>query len=249
MKLRSIGTAATLSLVATGLSAALAVPAFADGPSVSANPSTGLKDGQTTTVSVTGFTDSETSGTALAAECSSKALQYQSDPQTALGYCDTGNAQTIPIGSDGSGSGPFTVAAGSSYSDSMSGKCDATHGCEIAVADGLDFQQFAFTKITFAKVAKPVATKTSVSAKSGKAGSKIKVNATTKASKKNGTLSGKVTFTDNGKKVAKVNETKSGKVNTKIKLVKGKNKIVATYSGNKDYKKSSGSKTVTGKKK
>lgn len=218
------------------------------GPYVSATPSTNLKNKQAVTLTVAGFTDSASSSV-LAVECSKAALKYASQITKAIAYCDTNSPASVTLDKSGAGTAKFTIVAGAGYSDTGKDKCDGANPCYIAVGS-LASSQFGYTPISFASsVVTPVATTTKVTGpKKGKAGKKVKISAKTTAKAKNGTLSGKVVFTDNGKKVASVKETSSGTVHAKVKLRKGKNKIVATYSGNSSYVKSSGKLTITAKK-
>jgi hypothetical protein len=222
---------------------------FTSNPAVTINPSTGVTDKESITVDVSNFTASvsQNSNQTLVTECSKGALAYQSDPSKAIGFCDTSALGDVPVDKNGNGSGPFTVPAGKDYSDSSGGKCDANNTCYIAVASDIGFTQLAFTPVTFASsVITPNTTTTTVGVK-GKlvAGKTVTATAITTPG---GSLSGKVKFTDNGKKVGTVSETASGKVTEKVKLVKGKNTITATYSGNSTNTSSAGSKTVTAKR-
>jgi hypothetical protein len=91
-------------------------------------------------------------------------------------------------------------------------------------------------------------TTTTVSAaKSGRTGHKISVTARTTHPAHTATPTGTVTFTDNGRKVATVKEPATGRATAKIKLVKGRNVIKASYGGNTYFKGSSGAATTTGK--
>jgi hypothetical protein len=219
------------------------------GPYVSAAPSTNVKNKEKIALTVAGFTDSEKSGGAITVECSPAAAKFITNITKAEKYCDVKSLGGAVVGKDGSGFGTFVVAGGAGYVDSAHDKCDGTHPCFVVVADSLAAKQFAFTTITFAKsVITPVGTSTKVTGpKKGKTGKTVAISATTKPKSKFGALTGKVVFTDNGKKVATVTEKASGKVSTKIKLKAGKNKIAATYKGSSHYASSKGSLTVTGK--
>jgi hypothetical protein len=261
MRISKTAAAAALSLAVTGLGFTAAAPASADSsPTVTVNPNSNLKDMQSVTVTVANFTAASSSnngsGSATDIECSQAALAAlksgDSLLQVAGQYCDTNSISTVPVDNNGNGSAPFTVYS-SSYSDQNGDKCDSNDPCLIAAADNpFSPTQFNYAQIMFAASSGggggSVPTQTTVTApKSGKAGSKVKVTATTQPTQP-GTFSGKVTFKDNGKTVGTVKEKSTGKVTDKVKLAKGTNKITATYSGNSSFAGSSGNTTVKGTK-
>jgi len=249
MRIRSL-TATAVALVTFGSGAAIFASPAAAGEqtgTVTVTPHSDLKDQQKVTVAITGFTSAE-GKSALGVECSHQALNYINNLGAAIDYCDTDHISNIPIDSTGSGSAKVTIYAGASYKDKKHDKCDGKNSCFYAVASSILEEQYNYTTISFAKsVLTPVKSTTVVTGPShGTAGHKVKVVAKTKGKSKNGPLSGKVVFTDNGKKVAAVKESLTGKVHAKITLVKGKNKIVATFKGNKGYLASKGSVKIKG---
>lgn len=248
MRIRSLAATA-VTLVTLGSSAAIfATPAAAgeQAGTVTVTPHSDLKDQQKVTVAVTGFTSAEGKN-AVGVECSHQAINYINNLGAAISYCDTDHISNIPIDGTGSGSAKVTIYAGASYSDKNHDKCDGANSCFYAVASSILEEQYNYTTISFAKsVVTPVKTHTAVTGPShGTAGHKVKVVAKT-THKPNGPFSGKVVFTDNGKKVAAVKETSTGKVKVKVTLVKGKNKIVASYKGSKRYLASKGSLKIKG---
>jgi hypothetical protein len=258
MKSKGLTAAGVFAVVTlSGGAVAVAAPVSATTTqTVSVSPHSGLTDGQTVTVTLANFTDASSahagSGSATDIECSAAAIAAIQNggslPQVATQYCDTGTANQVPVDSSGDGSAPFTVAS-SSYTDSSGDKCDANNPCYIAAEDNpVSPLQVAYAEIQFASGSSgPTPTKTRVSVKGAAvAGNQVKATATTTPG---GSLAGTVTFTDNGKKAGRVKENSAGKVSDKIKLVRGKNKIVATYSGDSAFGKSSGRRTVTAKPK
>lgn len=222
---------------------------------LTASALTGLTNGQQLTVKANGYeADAGTATGQYIVECSAGVLN---NITSALSYCDTG---TVVIGSanpDGTvtPSQKLTVHAGSAFG--AKGLCDGTHPCVLVVTDNISptsvaqaFAASGFVPITFNHtIVTQVATSTKLkpAAKSGRRGTKMAVTATTKPTKGEGAFGGKLVVTDNGKKVGTFTEPKSGTVKFKVKLLKGKNKIVAKYSGNKFFKKSAGSTSVLGK--
>jgi len=249
MRIRSL--AATMAtLVTLGSAGAIFATSAAAGEqtgTVTVTPHSGLLDQQKVTVAVTGFTAAEGKN-ALGVECSHQALNYINNLGAAISYCDTDHISNIPIDNTGSGSAKVTIYAGGSYVDKKHDKCDGANPCFYAVASSILEEQYNYTTISFAKsVVTPVKTSTVVTGPShGTAGHKVKVVAKTTPKSKNGPLSGKVVFTDNGKRVGAVTETLSGRVHLRVKLVKGRNKIVATYKGSKRYLTSKGVLRVKG---
>lgn len=241
MKARTTLTAAVMA-VATGAAVmTMAAPAgAATAPSVSASPHTNLVNGQMVTVTAKGFTHAPKTG-ATAAECSKAALKSKS-----ISDCDISSATNVPVDSKGDGTAKFKILTGSNYSDANGGKCGGNNACIIVVIDAIPTTQEAAAGISF-KGAKLVTKTTVLSKKTVTKGKKLTITAkTTHGSAK---LTGTVTFTANGKKLAKVKETKSGRVSIHHRFKKaGKYKIKATYSGSKAYKGSSGTRKITVKK-
>jgi hypothetical protein len=223
------------ALMATAPVAASAAVA----PTVSVKPHTNLTNGQMVTVTAKNFTAAVPNKSATAAECSHAALKSKS-----ISDCDIQTATPVPVDNSGNGSAKFTIVSGSSYSDGNGGKCGGSHSCIITVVDNpLAPTEEAAGKISF-KGAK-AATHTKVTSKdSVDKGKKLtlKIRTTHKGA---GKLSGKVTITANGHKIAKVKEKKSGKLRVKVSFKKtGKEKIVAKYGGNKKFKGSRGKETI-----
>lgn len=245
MEIRRMSAIAAISIAVAGVGLGTIVPAAAAGtPTVTANPNANLTNGQTVTATVTNF---EASTQIYLVQCTKTVETSKSSAD-----CDTGTLQTPTTDASGSATASFTVASGSSYTDGDGGKCDSSDPCDIVAVDNpFAPTDEAFAGITFAAVTAPVTTTTKVTApKSGKVGKKVSVTATTApTSGGSAAFGGTVTFTDNKKAVGTVQETSTGVVKESVKLAKGKNTIVATYSGNSAYAKSSGSATVTAKKK
>jgi Bacterial Ig-like domain (group 3) len=270
LKIHKIAASAALTLAAAGsIVFAGATPAGAfqiTGP-VTVTPSTNLTDGQTVTVKVQNF-GTDTGGTACGVnntntdctlyvvECTQAVVSTKD-----VGYCDSNDPSVTPgepdhvtkitTASNGTATGTFTVRSGSDFLPGHKGAtCDYRTPCVIVVTDAAsaaDANYAGFAQVSFKDTR--AKTKTTVKAKkTAKAGTKLSVAAaTTRAA---AALTGKVQFTDNGKKCgAAVKEKSTGRVAGKCKVVKGKNTIVATYSGDANYKTSKGTAKVTGKKK
>jgi len=231
------------------------------GPTVLASQSTGLTNGQSINAGVYGFTQSATanggSGKVYVGECDAAALNYVNNPSSALNYCDFGSLKQYPVDANGDASPQnpaYQILAGKSYSDNAGGKCDAKHSCLLVAAtvnSQLQVQQFNYVPISFANsVVTTTATATSLkpSHKSGVKGHKVRVIARTKPTRGGeGAFGGRLVVTDNGKRVGSFREHANGVVRFTVKLAKGKNRITATYTGNRYFQRSSGHATVTGK--
>jgi hypothetical protein len=243
----AVATAGSLFTGVAGASAAArpaAHPNVAVDGTVTVNHTTGLVDGQSVTVTASGFPVTAT--TLYTTECSTQALATQN-----AAYCDTdpSHASTITA-TGGGGTGTYKIRTGSDFSPGIkTAKCDNLHlTCYLIVADGATSattNHVGFATIHFKDTRATTTTKLK-GAKSAKAKKKVTITATTKHGKTAPT--GTVTFKDGSKVVAKVKETKTGVVKAKIKVAKGTNKIKAVYSGDINYKPSTGKFTVKGKK-
>jgi len=229
-------------------SAHAARPSIIPTGTVSINPSKGLIDGQTITIHASGFNPA--AGTMLyAVECDPHAVAQQDES-----WCDVkvADAATPVAATAGAGTLTFKILTGSAFKPTHKGAaCDFaanSHQCIIVVTDAkvpTASTIGGFANATFKDTR--VASKTTLKGKkTAKANSKVTFTATTKG--KGAKPTGKVLFKDNGKKVGSVKEKASGKVTEKIKIKAGKNKITATYSGDANFKTSTGKATVTGKK-
>jgi hypothetical protein len=227
--------------VATGTAVMATAPLAANAaaaPSVTVSPHKHLTNNQMVTVTAKGFT-SAPGDSATAAECSHAALKSMS-----INDCDISTATAVPVNAKGNGSAKFKIIAGSGYTDNNGGKCGGSHNCIVTVVDNpLAPTQEAAGTISFTSAKK--ATHTKVTSKdSVDKGKKLtlKIKTTHKGA---GKLSGKVTVTANGTKIAKAKETKSGKVHVKVKFAKtGTYKIKAHYHGNKRFKASTGKEKI-----
>lgn len=219
----------------------------------------GLKNKQNVSLDMFAYTDAGPSGNGdklYVAECDKTALSHVSNPSAALGYCDLSTAHSYtPDASGDATNQSYPITAGNAYADNNGGKCDFKNSCVLVAAalniSTYQIDQFNVLPISFASsvvtkktthtALKPATTK-------AKAGRKVAVTATTKpTSGGEGAFGGKLVVTDNGKKIASFTEPRSGTVKFKVKLHKGKNKVVAKYSGNKYFTASSGKTTLTGK--
>lgn len=234
--LLAVATAA--SLVMSG-GTALALPHLA---SASANPDSNLVDQQTVTVSVSSFPTSDT--TVYAAECSANVIKTQDEAQS----CDV---KTITSGtvSNGAGSFPFVVRAGSGYVDGAGDKCDYTTSCYIVISDNENqptssSSTAALASLTFKDTRSASKTAVKAAHKKAKKGKKDTFTATTTAAA--AAAGGKVTFTYGSQKKT-VNEKTTGKVKATFKIKKS-GTVTASFSGNSKYKPSSGKTKVKIKK-
>jgi hypothetical protein len=220
---------------------------------VTAKPAKNLVNAEVIKLTVKNVTEDATPKGLYAAECDPHIINKQDSS-----WCDLTPADVNenPAATSGSETIMFTVHTGAAFKAAHKGAaCDFAHNassCFIVVSNGPADEPGGPTSAGFTTVKfkdSRLATTTKLKAKkTAKAGSKLTVVATTKH-KGTAKLSGTVLITDNKKKCAKVKEKASGKVHAKCKIKRGKNHIVAKYSGNKvAYKPSTGKKTVVGKK-
>jgi hypothetical protein len=242
VRARTTLTAAVLA-VATGTAVMATAPLSASGaaaPSVTVSPHKHLTNGKMVKVTAKHFTAAVTGKSALAAECSHAALKSKS-----INDCDVATATQVPVNNSGNGSAQFKIVTGANYTDNNGGKCGGKHSCIITVVDNaLSPTQEAAGAISFTAAKKATHTKLTSKKDSVDKGKKITltIKTTHKGSAK---LSGKVTIKANGTKIAKVKETKSGKLHVKVKFAStGKEKLTAHYGGNKKFKGSTGKETI-----
>jgi hypothetical protein len=236
---------------------ATATPAGALGfATATVTPSTNLVQGQSVAVAASGFPAADAGQTMYVFECAQQALT-KLDPN----YCDTmpadtNNTQmfsTTLTGGKATGAAAFTILTGTNFHPTNpAAACgfnpDSTalsNVCYVSVADTAT--QTASTTVGFQKITfkdPRAATKTTVSAPAtAKAGKTITLKITT--TKGAAALSGSVTVTDKGSKVATVKESSTGVVTVNEKHAKaGKHKFVASYSGDSNYRPSGGKATT-----
>jgi hypothetical protein len=246
VKARTTLTAALLAVATGGAALAMAAPAGAAAPKqtlkVTATPHSKLVNGKSVAIKATGFAAADNSSpTVVVAECSVAVVKSGSTND-----CDLSTAKPITVANK-VGTGTLTVLTGKNYKDNDGGKCNAANSC-VAVVENLgNTKEVGGAVVTFK--APLAATKTKLtSKKTVTKGKKLTFTVKT-APKGTANFSGKVAFTANGKKIGSVKETKSGKVTFKHAFKKaGKYTIKATYSGNKAYKGSHGTRKITVKK-
>jgi hypothetical protein len=259
LRINKIAAGSLLAVVSSGsILLASATPASAvNFATATASPNSNLVQGQTITVTTSGFPASDVGGTMYVFECASQALATQD-----VSYCDTtvadsNNTQTfVASGTGAGGPSPFNVVTGSNFKPTHAGAAcgfnsnpaATSNHCFVVVSDTAtqtDTTTVAPASISFKDTRS--ATKTKVSGpKKAKAGGKLKLKAKTTGG---AALSGSVVFKDGKKKIAKVKEKASGVVKAVEKKLKpGKHKITATYSGNSKNKGSKGTLKVKVKK-
>ncbi len=224
----------------------MAAPAGAAAPKqtlkVTATPHSKLVNNGSVAIKATGFAAADNSSpTVVVAECAAAVVKSGSTND-----CDLSTAKPVTVASK-VGTGTLTVLTGKNYKDNDGGKCNAANACYAVVENLGNTKEVGGAKVTFKSP--QAATKTKVASKKTVAKGK-KLTFTVKTTPKGtASFSGKVTFTANGKKLKVVKETKSGKVTFKHAFKKaGKYTIKATYSGNKAYKTSHGTKKINVKK-
>jgi Bacterial Ig-like domain (group 3) len=180
-------------------------------------------------------------------ECSHQVTSFD------LTYCDQTVADeptTTPTGT--SATIPFTIHTGAAFAATHAGaSCVFGQTCYIVVANGqtLATATVVWIKTITFKDLRP-ATKTTVASKTSvKAKKSLTFKIATTHTKGTAKPTGSVTISDNGKKLAKIKESSTGKLTFKHTFKKaGKQKIKVSYSGDKNYKPSSAKETVTVKK-
>jgi hypothetical protein len=254
MRGRHLVSSVALLAAVGGTGLAAAVPASAATASVTVSPHSHLTNGESVTVTASGFTG-KTDVLLTVEQCSAPFATSGSAAD-----CDELSSPTTITPTSGAGSATFSILEGASYSDLDGGACDTTHACVIVVTAGLPIApttgvDYATAGVSF--VPKSVATHkpkhvthTTVTSgkKTVKAGHRIRFTARTGHSAGKAKLTGRVVFRDNGKKFAAVTEHANGVVHAKHKIHRGRNVITAEYRGSSHYKASHGRKTVHGTK-
>jgi hypothetical protein len=255
MRARHLASSVTFLAAVGGACLTAAIPASAATASVTVRPHSHLTNGESVTVTASGFTG--VTDVLLTVEQCSAAFATSGSAAD----CDALSMPTTITPTSGAGSASFAILEGSSYSDLDGGACDTTHACVILVTAGLPVApttgvDFATANISF--VPKAVTTHTSKHAThttltskktTVQTGHRVRFTAHTRHSARTAKLTGRVIFRDNGKKFASVKEHANGVVHVKHKIHKGRNVIAARYLGSSHYKASHGKKTVHGKKK
>lgn len=255
LRINKIAAGSLLSVVAAGsVMLATATPAVALGfATAKVTPNTNLVQGQSVAVVASEFPAADAGKTMYVFECASQALTTLDSSYCDTQPADTNNTQSFSAtpAADGkaTGTAAFTVLTGTNFHPTnTAGHCGfdpdptaASNTCYITVSD--TSTQTASTTVGFDKITfkdPRAATKTTVTApKKVKAGKTITLNITT--TKGAAALSGTVTVTDKGTKIASVKESSTGNVTVKEKHAKaGKHKFVAVYSGNNSYQPSAG---------
>ncbi len=248
------------SLIAAGMAPASASPrshpaATIVFTTVKVTPSKNLVDKQSVKVKVTDMKGHTWAGdgvtTLYFAECSPLAISKLSES-----YCDTTNIAVDPAPTGSTATANVTIhtsAAGDFDATNKKAVCGAgTHlSCVILVVNSTDTStvtSFGDEAITF-KDLRP-ASKTTLKSKSSVAVHKtLTLKVATTHVKGTAKPTGTVVIRDGKKKLKTVKESKSGKLTIKLTFKKaGKQHLTATYSGDANYKPSTGKKTVTVKK-
>lgn len=254
LRINKIAAGSLLSVMAAGsVMLATATPAGALGFATAVvTPSTNLVQGQSVAVAASGFPAADAGQTMYVFECASQALTTLNPDYCDTQTADTNNTQmfsTTLTDGKATGTATFTILTGANFHPTNpAGHCGfdadstaASNTCYVTVADTAT--QTASTTVGFQKITfkdPRATTKTTVSApKKAKAGKTITLKITT--TKGAAALSGAVTVTDKGSKLATVKESSTGVVTVKEKHAKaGKHKFVAVYSGDSNYRPSAG---------
>ena len=275
MRINKIVATSVLSLATVGAMIAASTPGAGAAPAVHRAPSVHIADpsaklvpnknivpGQTVTISVKNFPESDLDMPMYVFQCAAQALATQDQSYCDLHPEDGNNSQVFTQDPNDSnhvvGTSPYVVRAGSAFrATNPNAKCgfsakagSSSNTCYIVVSDTPT--QTADTNVGFApysyKDIRGTSTTKIKAPKTLKAGKTLKIKITVKGSK-SGSVAGKLTVTDNGKKISKKSISKSGVLKVKEKHVKkGKHKLAAKYAGNNSFKASSGKATVKVKK-
>jgi hypothetical protein len=203
-------------------------------------PKANLTDGQVVKIAASKFPKATT--TLYAVECSSQVIKAVDET-----YCDQTPADVaVAPASGGKANFKFTIHTGANFHATHSGAvCAYPRTCYIVIANGATAETATYAAIptvTFKGAVAKLKVKAPSTVKVGKSAT-ITVTTTHKGTVK---PTGKVVFTDNGKKIGSVKESKSGKVHLKHKFTKkGKQHIKVTYSGDKVYGPTTVKKTIT----
>jgi hypothetical protein len=128
-------------------------PALAASPTISVSPSSGLTNGQSVTVKLSGFTPK---ASVAVIECSPLVAQ---DKQAA---CDTAGVKVLTTDASGAATTPFTVKTGQIGTASGS-TCPGQGGvCLITAANTANQAENTSAQVTFASAASPSASPTPV---------------------------------------------------------------------------------------
>ena len=142
----AVGTLAG-TLVASGPITFATASSTPTGPSITVTPATGLKNGDTVTITGSGFTPGDS---LFALECLTKA--------TSAAGCDTTGATPITANSDGTlASTTFKVVAGAIGTGTCGTSASDLTGCVISVSN-VSAGDRAYAAITFAALASPTIT-------------------------------------------------------------------------------------------
>jgi hypothetical protein len=259
LKINKVAAAGLLAVVTTGsMLVAGSLPAQALGfASGTATPSTGLVQGQTVTVKVSGFPASDSGLTMYVIECAGQALSTQD-----VTYCDQNPADATSnttFTATGTGTAKFKILTGANFKATHANAACAfnenpaalSNNCYIVVSDTKVQESTTTVAPIPISFGDPRAvTKTVVSGKSkAKRRHSVKLTAKTTHTKGSAKPTGKVYFADGKHIFAKVVETASGKVSAVDKKLKaGKHHITVTYSGDANYQPSVGKKIIKVKK-
>jgi hypothetical protein len=266
LRINKIAAATALAVLTSGAavaSAETAANAATRSPNATlvgfgtATPATNLTNGQTISMSVTGFPAADAGQTMYVFQCAEKALSTLNQ-----GYCDvnpddSNNTAVFGASTGGStvsGTATFKVLTGSSFKPTIASSCafspkasDESNTCYVVVADsqdgtvanvspaGISFKDTRAKSFTAIK-----APKTAKKGKTLKYTVGVAGTSTAKAT-------GKVTIKDGSKKIETDKIPSSGVLKVKVKekkISKGKHKLKATYPGDDNYKKSSAKVTV-----
>jgi Bacterial Ig-like domain (group 3) len=264
LRIHKVAVATLMSAIAAGsLVAAAAMPAAAGthsprvssatGPNLfgaTVTPNKDLVNNQVVKVSVTKVPKG--TPTLWTVECSSQITTFD------LTYCDQTSADEPTVTpTKTSATINFKIHTGAAFLATHPGSsCVFPRTCYIVVADGTTLtpnlpntaKNVWFATVSF-KDLRP-ATKTTVASKKAiKVHKSLTIKVATTHAKGTAKPTGTVKITDNGKKIASLKESTTGKLTIKHKFKKaGKQHIKVTYGGDKNYKPSSAKETVTVKK-
>lgn len=207
--------------------------------SATVTPADHLRDGDTVTVSFSGF---PAESFVVAVQCDQRVLSSGDDT-----YCDAENFAYVVADENGAGTMEFTVHAGDGFTSANGeGVCDALNPCYVAVTtQGLPEATNAIAPLAFGSA---TTTEAGPAKRTVKQGKQLKL-AVTVGSDVEGVPTGSVVVKEGKKTVATTSLSDSGAAEFNLRLTPGKHTLKVRYTGDAAYLASADSVAVTVKPK